>query len=506
MSELVYVDLGQCNYRDTLDFQRRLLKRVQESDDDAAYLILVEHAPAVITLGRRARAEHILAADGIELIESQRGGDVTWHGPGQLVAYPILRLMKQHRTMHGYVHNLEDAIIALLAKFDLDAGRQEGQVGVWIDGRKIAAIGVAVSKWVTYHGLALNVAADIRGFDAIVPCGIQGASITSISKLLERDVPISQVKGMLVETLGQALGFETVRRAAPGELGEPRKRLPRWLRKPIPAGSNTAEVQSLIDKLNLSTVCQSAHCPNRAECFDSRTATFMILGDHCTRSCSFCAVEGGVPLPVDPDEPESLAEACHHLNLRHIVITSVTRDDLPDGGSKHFVNVVQAVRKRLPDSAIEILTPDFQGDSAAIDRAVQSGCDVFNHNIETVERLQKEVRPQGDYRRSLSVLARAAQHPQNVRIKSGLMVGLGETRSEIRQTMRDLRDAGCEILTIGQYLAPSNDHHPIERFVTPEEFAEMEVEARDMGFTAVASGPLVRSSYRAGELIGNLRV
>ncbi|MDP7290204.1 MAG: lipoyl(octanoyl) transferase LipB, partial [Phycisphaerae bacterium] len=166
MSELVYVDLGQCNYRDTLDFQRRLLKRVQESDDDAAYLILVEHAPAVITLGRRARAEHILAADGIELIESQRGGDVTWHGPGQLVAYPILRLMKQHRTMHGYVHNLEDAIIALLAKFDLDAGRQEGQVGVWIDGRKIAAIGVAVSKWVTYHGLALNVAADIRGFDA----------------------------------------------------------------------------------------------------------------------------------------------------------------------------------------------------------------------------------------------------------------------------------------------------------------------------------------------------
>ncbi len=505
MSQLVYVDLGQCNYQDTLDFQRRLLKRVQESDDDTAYVVLVEHAPAVITLGRRARAEHILAADGIELIESQRGGDVTWHGPGQLVAYPIIRLMKQHRTMHGYVHNLEDAIIALLAKFDLSAGRQEGQVGVWIEGQKIAAIGVAVSKWVTYHGLALNVAADIRGFDAIVPCGIQGASITSISKLLARDVPISQVKGMLVETLGDALGFETVRRAAPGQLGEPRKRLPRWMRKPIPTGSNTAQVQGLIDNLKLNTVCQSAHCPNRAECFDSRTATFMILGDHCTRSCNFCAVEGGEPLPVDPDEPETVAEACEHLGLRHVVITSVTRDDLADGGSEHFDRVVQAVRKRLPKSAIEILTPDFQGDIVAIDRAVQSGCDVFNHNIETVERLHKEVRPQGDYRRSLSVLERAAQNASNVRIKSGLMVGLGETRSEIRQVMRDLRDAGCEILTIGQYLAPSQNHHPIDRFVEPAEFAEMEAEAKAMGFSAVASAPLVRSSYRAGEMIGNSR-
>jgi lipoyl synthase len=503
MSQLVYVDLGQCNYRETLDFQHRLLERVQSCDDDTAYLILVEHSPAVITLGRRAQAEHILAADGIELIESQRGGDVTWHGPGQLVAYPIVRLMKQHRTMHGYVRNLEDAIIALLAKFDLTAGRQEGQVGVWIDGQKIAAIGVAVSRWVTYHGLALNVAADTRGFDAIVPCGIQGASITSISKLLERDVPISQVKGMLVETLSEALGFDTVRRAAPRELGEPRKRLPEWMRKDIPAGANVSKVQSMIENLNLNTVCQSAHCPNRAECFSNRTATFMILGDHCTRSCSFCSVEGGEPLPVDPGEPEAVAEACASLNLQHIVITSVTRDDLPDGGAEHFVNVVQAVRERLPESAIEILTPDFQNDPNLIDKAVTSGCDVFNHNIETVERLQDIVRPQGDYRRSLSVLARAAEHSPKVRIKSGLMVGLGETRTEIRQVMQDLRDAGCEILTIGQYLAPSGDHHPVDRFVEPDEFVEMETEAKAMGFAAVAAAPLVRSSYRAGELVSH---
>ena len=503
MSELVYVDLGQCNYRDTLDFQRSLLKRVQESDDDTAYLILVEHTPAVITLGRRARAEHILAAEGIELIESRRGGDVTWHGPGQLVAYPIVRLMKQHRTMHGYVRSLEDAIIALLAKFDLVAGRCDGQVGVWINRRKVAAIGVAVSRWVTYHGLAINVSADMHGFDAIVPCGIHGASVTSVSELLGRDVPISQVKGMLVETLGQSLGFETVRRAAPRELGEPRKRLPHWLRKQIPAGSNASEVQGLIEKLNLSTVCQSAHCPNRAECFDNRTATFMILGNRCTRSCSFCAVDHDTPLPVDPDEPEAVAEACDRLNLRHVVITSVTRDDLPDGGAEHFTRVVRAVRKRMPESTIEILTPDFQGDQTAIDRTVEASIDVFNHNIETVERLQKIVRPQGDYRRSLSVLARAAEHAPNVRIKSGLMVGLGETRQEIRQVMQDLRDAGCEILTIGQYLAPSDDHHPVDRFVTPAEFAEIQIEAKAMGFAAVASGPLVRSSYRASELISN---
>ncbi|MBT3199206.1 MAG: lipoyl synthase [Phycisphaerales bacterium] len=322
-----------------------------------------------------------------------------------------------------------------------------------------------------------------------------------MSDLLGRDVAISEIKGGLVETLGQSLGFDSVRRAEPRELGQPRKRLPEWLRKKIPAGSKALKVQGLIDNLKLNTVCQSAQCPNRAECFDNRTATFMILGDHCTRSCKFCAVADGTPLPVDPDEPGAVAEAAHRLDLKHVVITSVTRDDLPDGGSQHFADVVQAVRKRMPESTIEILTPDFQNDPDAIDRAVKSGANVFNHNIETVERLQKIVRPQGDYRRSLSVLARAAEHAPTVRIKSGLMVGLGETRTEIRQVMQDLRDAGCEILTIGQYLAPSPDHHPVERFVKPPEFAEMETEAKALGFTAVAASPLVRSSYRAGELI-----
>jgi lipoyl synthase len=504
MSELVYVDLGKCNYRDTLALQHRLLERVRSSDDDRAYLILVEHVPAVITLGRRARAEHILNPEGVELIESQRGGDVTWHGPGQLVAYPIVRLTGRRKRLRGYVRNLEEAVIALLAKFGLNAARLSGQVGVWVGGQKISAIGVAVSRWVTYHGLALNVSADIRGFDAIVPCGIHGASVTSISQLLGRDVPISQVKEMLIETLAQTLGFDCVGRTTPRELKRSRKRLPRWLRKEIPTGSNISEVQTLIEKLNLSTVCQSAHCPNRAECFHNRTATFMILGDRCTRSCSFCAVEGGEPLAVDPGEADAVARACKHLNLRHVVITSVTRDDLPDGGASHFARVVQAVREQLGESTIEILTPDFQGDPTAIDQAVETGCDVFNHNIETVERMHKIVRPQGDYRRSLSLLARVSRHRRRVRTKSGLMVGLGETRREVRQVMRDLRDVGCEIITIGQYLAPSGDHYPVDRFVEPDEFVEMQREAYDMGFSAVASGPLVRSSYRSGELLGNL--
>jgi len=498
MSELVHVDLGQCSYQATLDFQHSLLKRIQRRDDDTAYLILVEHVPAVITLGRRARAEHILAAEGVELIESRRGGDVTWHGPGQLVAYPIVRLTKRRRTVHGFIRNLEDALIRLLARFELAGRRQEGQVGVWVDGRKIAAIGVAVSRWVTYHGLALNVAADMHGFDAIVPCGIPGATVTSLSELLGRDVPLSQVKGMLVEALADSLGFETVRGAAPQELGFGRK--PRWLRKRIPAGPNASEVRGLIERLNLSTVCQSAHCPNRAECFDGRTATFMILGDRCTRSCRFCAVREGPPRPVDVNEPRAVAEACERLGLRHVVITSVTRDDLPDGGASHFSGVVRAVRARLPHATIEILTPDFQGDPTAVNTALKAGCDVFNHNIETVARLHPAVRPQADYRRSLSVLGHAREHPLPVRIKSGLMVGMGETRQEIRQVMRDLRDIGCEILTIGQYLSPSRDHHPVDRFVRPDEFVEMESEARDLGFSAVASGALVRSSYRAENL------
>jgi len=262
-------------------------------------------------------------------------------------------------------------------------------------------------------------------------------------------------------------------------------------------------VRSLIQELGLATVCAGAQCPNASECFARRTATFMILGDRCTRSCRFCAVGRARPLPVRQDEPQAVAEACRRLGLRYVVITSVSRDDLPDGGAGHFAKVCQAVRRRLPHALLEILTPDFQGRREAIDAALAGGCDVFNHNLETVPRLYRSVRPEAGYRRSLFVLdyvSRRASAGRKVYVKSGLMVGLGETRQELRQVMRDLRGAGCDILTVGQYLAPSPAHVPVARFVEPAEFAELEAEAGQMGFRAVAAGPFVRSSYKAESL------
>ncbi|HPS01487.1 MAG TPA: lipoyl synthase, partial [Candidatus Sumerlaeota bacterium] len=266
--------------------------------------------------------------------------------------------------------------------------------------------------------------------------------------------------------------------------GGKRPRLPGWLRRKHVVGANAEAVQKMLDELGLATVCSSAHCPNMAECFQRRTATFMILGDRCTRACRFCAVHTAAPEPVRADEPEAVAEACARLGLRHVVITSVTRDDLLDGGAGHFAAVCQAVRRRLPDSIIEILTPDFQGHRNDVETALSGGADIFNHNVETVPRLYATVRPQADYAQSLRVLEWgrqwARQRDARLHTKSGVMVGLGETRDELRQVFRDLHDAGCEILTIGQYLAPSPAHHPVVRFVEPSEFEEMEREAREL--------------------------
>jgi lipoic acid synthetase len=281
-------------------------------------------------------------------------------------------------------------------------------------------------------------------------------------------------------------------------------RYPVWLKKRLPGGTRADQVTELLRNLELVTVCCGARCPNQAECFSRGTATFLILGETCTRSCRFCAIPSGSPQPPREDEPHAVAEACAQLNLRHVVITSVTRDDLPDGGAAHFARTIQAVRSRLPDARVEVLTPDFQGSIAAIDVVLDAAPDVFNHNVETVPRLYPEVRPQGDYRRSLEVLARAAARARaddgTPITKSGLMVGLGETSEEVRSVMRDLRDVSCEMLTIGQYLAPSSDHVPIDRFVEPAEFDAWAAQARDMGFSAVAAGPFVRSSYLAESL------
>jgi lipoyl synthase len=278
--------------------------------------------------------------------------------------------------------------------------------------------------------------------------------------------------------------------------GGSRRRLPEWLKRPIPAAGGMSFTRSLIDELGLETVCESARCPNRSECWTRRTATFMVLGDVCTRPCGFCAVERGHPEPVALDEPERLAEACHRLGLLHVVITSVTRDDLPDGGAEHFRQCVLAVRQRT-GATIEVLTPDFDGRPELIDVVLEARPEVFNHNLETVARLQFHVRRKSRYDVSLSVLSHIKSARPEVRTKSGLMLGLGETTEEVFETLADLRSIGCDLLTLGQYLQPSPRHLPVVRYVPPAEFDELGRQARLMGFADVASGPFVRSSYHA---------
>jgi lipoic acid synthetase len=280
------------------------------------------------------------------------------------------------------------------------------------------------------------------------------------------------------------------------------RRHPPWLKVRAPGGPGFTATLGLVKELRLHTVCEEAHCPNIAECWGHKTATFMLLGDTCTRNCAFCAVAHGRPLTVDPHEPGRVAEAVERLGLRHVVVTSVNRDDLPDGGASHFAATAHAIRARLPTCRVEVLVPDFQGDLAAVAIVTAAPVDVFNHNVETVPRLYRRVRPGARYERSLAVLETAVD-PQRRRLtKAGLMLGLGEERDEVLRVLRDLRAVGCSILTLGQYLQPSARHLPIERYVTPEEFDALRREALGLGFRHVESGPLVRSSYHAWAHVG----
>ena len=275
------------------------------------------------------------------------------------------------------------------------------------------------------------------------------------------------------------------------------RRHPPWLKVRVPGGAGYAETLATVRRLDLHTVCEEAHCPNIAECWAHRTATFMLLGDTCTRNCGFCAVTHGRPLAVDPAEPLRVASAVANLGLRHVVVTSVNRDDLEDGGAGHFASTARAIKAILPHCRVEVLVPDFQGNLDAVATVMASPIDVFNHNVETVPRLYGRVRPGAKYLRSLAVLAEAAAGQARVPTKAGLMLGLGEEHDELLSVFGDLRDAGCRVLTLGQYLRPSADHLPVERYVPPEEFIQLRAEALCLGFDHVESGPLVRSSYHA---------
>lgn len=278
----------------------------------------------------------------------------------------------------------------------------------------------------------------------------------------------------------------------------PRQRLPKWLKRPMPK-PGMAFTSNVIEDLNLVTVCESAKCPNRTECWSHKTATLMILGNVCTRPCGFCSIAKGKTETVQLDEPERVAEAAARLGLEHVVITSVTRDDLPDGGAEHFYNCILAVRERT-GADIEVLTPDFRGNRDAIQRVIEAHPDVFNHNTETVPRLYHRVRRNAAYQRTLDLLKQVKDTDPSIVTKSGLMLGLGETREEILEVCADLRAVGCDIVTIGQYLQPTPENLPVERFLPPEEFDEVGDQVRALGFKLVASGPFVRSSYHAGEM------
>jgi len=275
---------------------------------------------------------------------------------------------------------------------------------------------------------------------------------------------------------------------------------PPWLTRRLPSGPEYEKIRGLMNRGRLHTVCQEAKCPNIWECFSNRTATFLILGDRCTRNCRFCAVAHSPVGPPDPAEPVRVAEAAEKLALAYVVVTSVTRDDLPDGGAGHFAKTIRAIHRRIPEAVIEVLIPDFKGDAEALRTVLEAQPQVLNHNIETVPRLYAAVRPGAVYARSLELLARVRTIDASISTKSGLMLGLGETTAEIRQTLQDLLDAGCRMLTMGQYLQPSEDHLPVARFVPPAEFDQWQKTAFQMGFGEVASGPFVRSSYHAKEL------
>jgi lipoyl synthase len=279
---------------------------------------------------------------------------------------------------------------------------------------------------------------------------------------------------------------------------------PSWLRRRLPSGPQYEQTRRLLLKDGLHTVCQEAQCPNMFECFSRHTATFLILGDRCTRQCTFCAVHHGTLQPPDPTEPERVASAAEALGLQYVVITSVTRDDLEDGGARLFAETIRTVRERLAGIRIEVLIPDFQGDRNALQKVLDAAPDVLNHNLETVLRLYPSVRPQADYGRSLKLLERAATTQPRVLTKSGMMLGLGETDDEIHQSLVDLRASGCRIVTIGQYLRPSSAHHPVVRFVPPAEFESWRIAALALGFDEAACAPFVRSSYNAHEAFGRV--
>lgn len=549
--------LGKVDYGDALALQRGLW-----STGTGDWLLLLEHRH-VFTLGVRAKEEHILvepASVGAAVVRSDRGGDVTYHGPGQLVGYPVFDVPTEPGSSPCHVHRIEQLVIDALEHLGIPgAARLDGYPGVWVgtDGpqpRKICAIGVRVSRGRSMHGFALNVDPDMNYFGYIVPCGIADKPVTSMAAE-GVDVAMSRVVDAVAAAAAGIWGHTSIDRqdvawrvaesdlspftrgAGPGELAgtpsnpnrsggdvpvkmldrrlreagvEPTaglavsERKPDWLRVKARLGEDYRSLRHTMRDLSLVTVCEEAGCPNIYECWADGTATFMINGDRCTRACGFCLVDTRKPQPPDPSEPERVAEAIRRLGLSHAVVTTVARDDLADGGASAFAATVEAIRRGSPGTAIELLISDCKGDRESLGAIFSARPDVLNHNIETVARLQRAVRPSASYARSLAVLSRAKA--AGLVTKSGIIVGMGETTPEVLSTLADLHGVGVDIVTVGQYLRPTSNHLPVARWWRPEEFDEVKAAGEAMGIPHVEASPLTRSSYHARQAAAGARI
>lgn len=535
--------LGRVPYKEALAVQEAMYvsKRGQQ-------LLLLEH-DHVFTYGPSADLVNNLKCQpedvGADFVSVKRGGDITYHGPGQLVGYPIVTLPPK-RGERGpadpvsYVWSVEQLIIDTLTDLGLsDVSRFEGYPGVWAGcnagaPRKICAIGVRVGRNRTMHGFALNISTDLTYMrEHIVPCGIPDYPVTSLeeegisvemSKVVDvlcrhattlwgngenvrQDVAWAQrVDDMSLFTRGHGPG-EPVRlmsrlaRAGVTEAVELSARKPDWIRPHVKHGSEVLSLKKTLRDLSLVTVCEEAGCPNLSECWSDGTATFMVLGERCTRACGFCLVDTQKPLAPDTDEPVRVAEAVRRMGLSFVVLTMVARDDLSDHGMSHVADCISAIRSVSPDIQVETLISDAKG-SDALDIVLRARPDVLNHNIETVARLQRAVRPSAGYARSLSVLARSKK--EGLTTKSGVIVGMGESDDEVCATLHDLAAVGVDIVTIGQYLRPTSHHLPVSRWVEPHVFEMYKTVGESYGIGHVESSPLTRSSYHAKDAAHNV--
>ena len=523
--------IGRVAYREVLAVQTALFEHGREQ-----HLLLLEH-PHVFTYGPRAELEKNLKCDpakvGADFVAVKRGGDITYHGPGQLVGYPILNLENAIGAT-AHVCSVEQLVIDALTELGVkNAGRLSGFAGVWLDAdtdrrRKISAIGVRLAHGRTMHGFALNVDPDMTYMrQHIVPCGVAEYPVTSLKEegfdVSMQDV-VKIVSRLAIERWGggeaeqQEVAWvhrpEDLSRFSRGEgPGEPvrmlgrladagvdggvdlSERKPEWLRPKVQIGSEVLKIKRTLSELKLVTVCEEAGCPNLSECWKDGTATFMVLGERCTRACGFCLVDTRKPELPEDDEPQRVTEAVTSMGLTHAVLTMVARDDLADGGFAHVAECVQAIRERNPLTRIETLVSDAKGDVASLQLLFDARPDVFNHNIETVARLQRAVRPSAGYARSLGVLS--AAKAAGLVVKSGLVLGMGETSEEVDGCLADLAGIGVNIVTIGQYLRPTTHHTPVARWIHPDEFTRWKQVGESLGIGHVESSPLTRSSYHA---------